>query len=91
MPPMKREEMLIQVVGVGCGACQRLESDVCIIIAETGLKARVEKIDDPLEIALMGIFHLRQLMIDGRLVPFIYRNRASVERVLAEHIALKSA
>ena len=88
---MNDNTILLQVVGVGCGACRRLGSDLCIIIAETGLKARVEKIDDPLEIALMGIFHLPQLIIDGRLVPFIYRNRASVERVLAEHIALKSA
>ncbi len=88
---MINDEMLIQVVGVGCGACQRLESDVCTIISEAGLKARVEKIDDPLEIALKGILHVPQLIIDGRLVPFTYRNRSSVERVLAEHIALKSA
>ena len=87
---MKEQGMLIQVVGVGCGACQRLESDLCIIIAQTGLNARVEKIDDPLEIALMGIFHLPQLIINGQVVPFLYRTRASVERVLAEHVAMKS-
>ena len=88
--PVKEQGMLIQVVGVGCGACQRLESDLCIIIAQTGLNARVEKIDDPLEIALMGIFHLPQLIINGQVVPFLYRTRASVERVLAEHVAMKS-
>ncbi|MFO7664138.1 MAG: thioredoxin family protein [Chloroflexota bacterium] len=87
---MNEQEMIIQVVGVGCGACRRLESDLCVIIAQTGLNARVEKIDDPLEIALMGIFHLPQLIIDGHVVPFLYRNRASVERVLAEHVAMKS-
>ncbi len=87
---MKEQGMLIQVVGVGCGTCQRLETDLCIIIAQTGLNARVEKIDDPLAIALMGIFHLPQLIINGQVVPFLYRNRASVERVLAENIAMKS-
>ncbi len=87
---MNEKGMLIQVVGVGCGACRRLESDLCVIIAETGLNARVEKIDDPLEIALMGIFHLPQLIIDGKVAPFLYRNRTSVERVLAEHVAMNS-
>lgn len=85
---MNEKEMLIQVVGLGCGTCRRLESDLCVIIAQTGLNARVEKIDDPETIARMGLFHLPQLIIDGRVVPFIYRNRAGVERALAEHVTM---
>lgn len=74
--------MIITILGLGCPTCRRLEADVRAVVQETGLQARLERVDDPATIARMGIFHLPQLAVDGRVQPFIYRNRRSVEQVL---------
>jgi hypothetical protein len=74
--------MHIQIVGVGCSACHQMEADVNAVIAEQGLEATIERVDDPLQIVRLGIISAPRLIIDGRLLRFRYRGRKSIEGIL---------
>lgn len=74
--------MHIQIVGVGCSTCHQMEADVKAVVAEHGLEATIERVDDPLEIVQMGIISVPRLIVDGRLLPFRYQGRKSVEGIL---------
>lgn len=74
--------MHIQIVGVGCSACHQMEADVKAVVAEQGLEATIERVDDPLEIVRMGIISVPRLIVDGRLLRFRYRGRKSIEGIL---------
>lgn len=72
----------IQIIGVGCPKCRQMTAEVNTVVAQLGLEAEIDHIDDPLTIAQMGIFTLPQLMIDGQPVRFRYRGRKSIEEQL---------
>ncbi len=74
----------IQIVGMGCPKCRQMTADVERIVAQLGLEAEVGRIDDPQTIVQLGIFAVPQLMIDGEIVRFRYRDRRSIEDVLME-------
>lgn len=74
--------MLVQIIGMGCPNCRRLEGDVRAIIEEWQVDVAVERIDDPQRIVEMGIFSLPQLAVDGEIVSRGYRDRRRVEDAL---------
>lgn len=74
--------MHIQIVGVGCSACHQMTADVKAVVAEQGLEATIERVDDPLEIVRMGIISVPRLIVDGRLLRFRYQGRKSIEGIL---------
>ncbi len=74
--------MLIQIIGMGCPNCRRLEGDVRAIIQEWEVDVAIERIDDPQRIVEMGVFSLPQLVVDGETVSRGYRDRRRVEDAL---------
>lgn len=60
--------MKVQVIGPGCGNCQRLYAQAEAAIDATGVTATLEKVDDPLEMASYGIWMTPGLAIDGKVV-----------------------
>jgi small redox-active disulfide protein 2 len=58
----------IRVLGPGCIRCQQLYANTVATVAELGLDAHVEKVDDVAEIASRGILATPALVIDDELV-----------------------
>jgi small redox-active disulfide protein 2 len=74
--------MKIQIVGVGCGTCRRLEADVCEIIQHQGIQAQVERVDDLEKILQYRLYALPGLIIDGRVAACGYSGKNKVERLI---------
>jgi len=72
----------IQIVGMGCPKCRQMTADVERIVTQMGLEAEIGRIEDPQTIVQLGIISVPQMMIDGQLVKFRYRDRRSIEDVL---------
>ncbi|WP_458863023.1 thioredoxin family protein [Acidaminobacterium chupaoyuni] len=60
--------MLIQVLGEGCEKCSRLYENTQEAIAQLGLDARLEKVEDLMEIVKLGVMTSPSLLVDGKLV-----------------------
>lgn len=60
--------MKVQVIGPGCGNCQRLYAQAEAAIDATGVTATLEKVDDAVEMAAFGIWMTPGLAIDGQVV-----------------------
>ncbi len=58
--------MKIEVLGVGCAKCNKLEENVRQAIQELGLDAEVEHVKDLMEIAKRGVLMTPGLVIDGK-------------------------
>ncbi len=58
--------MLIQVLGTGCARCKTLYEIVQKAVAETGVDARVEKVEDIQTILAFEILMTPGLVIDGQ-------------------------
>jgi len=59
--------MEIKVLGTGCQKCQALEKIVREVVAENGLEAEVNKVDDIIEIMGYGVVATPALLIDGKI------------------------
>lgn len=57
--------MDIKVLGMGCARCRDLEKRVRQAVAETGLDAEIEKIEDIQKIMVFKIMATPGLVIDG--------------------------
>lgn len=57
--------MIIQVLGTGCSKCKTLYEVVHQAVAETGVEAMVEKIEDIQQIMTFNILMTPGLVIDG--------------------------
>ena len=57
--------MRIEVFGIGCVKCKRLEKNVREALAKTGVDAEVVKVDDMTAIMDQGIMVTPALAIDG--------------------------
>jgi small redox-active disulfide protein 2 len=71
--------MKIEVLGVGCAKCNKLEENVKQAIQELGLDAEVEHVKDLMEIAKRGVLMTPGLVIDGK--PVSAGKVLSVEKV----------
>jgi small redox-active disulfide protein 2 len=58
-------DLNIKILGSGCSACDQLEQNAMMALAEMGLPAAVEHIRDVREIAALGVFGVPALMING--------------------------
>ena len=56
---------LIQVLGTGCAKCVKLKDDVDAAVAELGLDAKVEKVEDIMKITEFGVIMTPAFVVDG--------------------------
>jgi small redox-active disulfide protein 2 len=62
------ENVEIKILGAGCPNCDRLEQDLMILIAETGIEADLEHIRDIKEIGRYGVMGSPALVINGKVM-----------------------
>jgi len=60
------ENVEIKILGQGCPNCDRLEQDLMILIAETGIEADLEHVRDIREIGQYGVMGSPALVINGK-------------------------
>ncbi len=58
--------MKIEVLGPGCARCKQLTANAQKAVAELGIDAQVEKVDDIREIAKYRILSTPGLVVDGQ-------------------------
>lgn len=56
----------IQILGTGCPKCRTLAAHVEQAVRETGVSARIEKVEKIAEIAKFGVAVTPALVIDGQ-------------------------
>jgi small redox-active disulfide protein 2 len=57
--------MKVQILGTGCPKCRTLAANAEAAVAELGLSAHVEKVEDIRDIAAMGVALTPALAVDG--------------------------
>ena len=60
--------MNIKVLGEGCDKCDQLYENVKEAVAELGLNAELEKVENLLDIVRLGVMTAPSMMVDGKLV-----------------------
>ena len=60
--------MEIKILGTGCPKCLTLEKVTREAVAETGVDATIEKVDDIVKIMEYRIMHTPGLVINGKVV-----------------------
>ncbi|MBE0642119.1 MAG: TM0996/MTH895 family glutaredoxin-like protein [Bacteroidales bacterium] len=60
--------MEIKVLGTGCPKCKQLEKNTLEAISTLGLDAKVEKVEDIMDIMAYGVARTPGLVIDGKVV-----------------------
>ncbi len=60
--------MRIQVLGTGCAKCKQLTANAERAVAELGLRATVEKVEDVREIVKFRVMTTPALAVDGKVV-----------------------
>ena len=60
--------MKVQVLGPGCAKCKALAANAEQAIAELGITAELEKVEQIVDIARMGVLVTPGLAIDGAVV-----------------------
>ena len=60
--------MEIKVLGTGCAKCKSLEKLTNDVIAETGIQATVEKVEDIYKIMQFGVMSTPAFVIDKKVV-----------------------
>lgn len=58
--------MRIQVLGTGCARCRQLTANAEQAVAELGVEATVEKVEDLREIVKLGVMTTPALVVDGQ-------------------------
>ena len=57
--------MIVQILGTGCAKCKKLHEAAARAVADTGVDAQIEKIEDVQKIVAMGVMMTPALVIDG--------------------------
>jgi small redox-active disulfide protein 2 len=57
--------MKIEILGMGCATCNKLEDTVRLAIKETGVDAQIEHVKDIKKIMAYGVMTAPALVIDG--------------------------
>ena len=73
--------MNIKVIGGGCDKCDAVYANTLAAVQSLGIEAEVEKIEDLIEIVMLGVMTVPAVMIDGKVV--------SAGRVLKEKEVIK--
>ena len=60
--------MNLKVIGTGCEDCDRLYENTKQAIAQLGIEAELEKVEDLMEIVKLGVMTAPSLMKDGKLI-----------------------
>lgn len=60
--------MEIKIIGAGCDTCGKLYDYACQAVAELGLDAKVEKVEDLVEIVKLGVMTAPAMLVDGKMV-----------------------
>ena len=60
--------MEIKILGTGCPKCKTLEKVTREAVAETGIEATIEKVEDIVKIMGYNIIHTPALVINGKVV-----------------------
>ncbi len=60
--------MEIKILGTGCPKCHTLEKVTREAVAETGINATIEKVEDIVKIMEYRIMHTPRLVINGKVV-----------------------
>jgi small redox-active disulfide protein 2 len=58
--------MKIQVLGPGCAKCKQLAANAQKAVAELGVEAIVEKVEDLREMMKLGVMSTPALAVDGK-------------------------
>jgi small redox-active disulfide protein 2 len=58
--------MEIKILGTGCPKCKTLEKLTQEVVTETGIDARVSKVEDIMEIMSFGVVSTPGLVVDGK-------------------------
>ena len=79
------EGLEIKVLGQGCAQCDRLEQELMVVMAETGIAANLDHVRDFREIGKYGVLGTPALIINGK-VKSVGRvpTRASLREWLSE-------
>jgi small redox-active disulfide protein 2 len=60
--------MEIKVLGTGCAKCKTLEKLTRVAVAEIGISAEIEKVEDIYKIMSMGVMQTPALVINEKVV-----------------------
>ena len=60
--------MEIKVLGTGCTKCKKLEQQVKDIVAEMGIEANIEKVEDIYKIMQYGVMRTPGFVINDKVV-----------------------
>jgi len=60
--------MEIKILGTGCPKCKTLEKVTREAVAETGIDAKIDKVEDILKIMEYRVMHTPGLVINGKVV-----------------------
>jgi small redox-active disulfide protein 2 len=60
--------MKIEILGMGCATCNKLEDTVRLAVKETGIDAHVDHVTDIKKIMTYGVMTTPALVIDGKVV-----------------------
>ena len=60
--------MNIKIIGEGCDKCNKLYENAKEAIAELGINAELEKVENLLEIVKLGVMTAPSMMVDGKLL-----------------------
>jgi small redox-active disulfide protein 2 len=58
--------MKIEILGMGCANCNKLENTVRLAIKETGVDAQIDHVKDIKQIMTYGVMTTPALVIDGK-------------------------
>ena len=72
--------MEIKVIGMGCDKCDALYANTLAALEKAGITARVEKVEDLVEIVRLGVMAAPSLMVDGKLV--LSGRKATVQAIV---------
>lgn len=60
--------MEIKILGTGCTKCKKLEKLTRDVVAENGIQAEIEKVEDILKIMQYGVMNTPGLVINQKVV-----------------------
>ena len=59
--------MIIKILGAGCSKCEEVEKNLEVAIKELNIEAKIEKVEDLIEIVKYGVMTTPTLVIDGQI------------------------